>query len=131
MANHSESAIMVDHWALYEVSCGTLDVERRPPRTRTVSSGRRLEDRLALRSSFPICFAAVWACHIIQSLQCHFFGRLYYFVPFVSIIIGGAFAPNDAFAVFSCYQQHLRMQEVQVVLLLRAEPSRAPRSWIP
>jgi hypothetical protein len=69
MVNHSESAVTVDHWALREVSCGTLDAERRLTGTRTISSGRRLKDRWALRSSLPFCFAAVCACHIIESFN--------------------------------------------------------------
>jgi hypothetical protein len=36
------------------------------------------------------------------------------------MIRGGAFAPKDAFAAFSCCQQHLRMHEVPVVLSPRA-----------
>jgi hypothetical protein len=39
------------------------------------------------------------------------------------MIRGGAFAPKDAFAAFSCCQ-HLRMQEVPVVLLPRVGSSR-------
>jgi hypothetical protein len=40
------------------------------------------------------------------------------------MIRGGAFASKDAFIAFSCCQQHLRMQEVPIVLLSRAGPFR-------
>jgi hypothetical protein len=40
------------------------------------------------------------------------------------MITSRAFPSKDEFAAFSCCQQHLRMQEVPVILLLRAGPSR-------